>query len=227
MGCGGRGKPRKAQVRHATWRRSLSARGGQAAVPCALDSGPAVLERDRAGKRVGLAAHMRGALYVVLTAERVDTAAGLPEVAGEERQIDEQRDAISALDVLGDAEAVHDHRGRPRRIETRRTSNETGIDAADLRGVLGRPGRQAVRERLEAVDFRVNERSIDEAVGDDHLRHGAQKRWQNQYLKFLPVNHVGSFGDHLGSGVAVASSTRRCTATRSMVHRLPLGTNTG
>ena len=55
---------------------------------------------------IGQTAHVAGALDVVLTAQRIDAAAGLPHVAAEHRQIGQGLDIVGAGDVLGDAHAV-------------------------------------------------------------------------------------------------------------------------
>ena len=55
--------------------------------------------------RSRLAAHVRRALHVVLAAQRVDAAAGLADVAGEQREVDQAHHAFGAL-VLGHAQAV-------------------------------------------------------------------------------------------------------------------------
>jgi hypothetical protein len=57
-----------------------------------------------------LAAHVSGALHVVLSAQRVHADAGTSDVAGHHGEIGDEHDRLRALLVLGDAEAVEGHR---------------------------------------------------------------------------------------------------------------------
>ena len=111
---------------------------------------------------VGLAAHVRRALDVVLAAQRIHAAAGLADVAGEQRQVDQRLDALGALHVLGHAEAVEDEGGARLAVETRGLADVVGVDAADLGGALRRPVEQERSQLGPALDALGEERLVDE-----------------------------------------------------------------
>ena len=74
-----------------------------------------------AGQQVGQRAHVRGALDVVLPAQRNDAAAaGGADGAREDGQVGQRADAVGAVGVLGDAEAVDDRRLARGAVEPRR-----------------------------------------------------------------------------------------------------------
>ena len=64
--------------------------------------------------------------------------AGLADVAGQQREVDERHHALGALDVLGHAEAVDDHRGLGRGVKPCGLADRVGVHAADVRDLLGR-----------------------------------------------------------------------------------------
>ena len=104
----------------------------QRCAPDVLEQCAPFIERNHAGEVVRLAAHVRGALHVVLSAQRIHAAARFAEVAGEQREIDQAHHAFRALLVLGHAEAVKAHRGFRRRVKSRGAADEVSVDAANL-----------------------------------------------------------------------------------------------
>ena len=114
---------------------------GSGAAPCGGKRIAALLDRDEAGEVARLAAHVRGALHVVLAAQRIHAGAGFAEVAGEQREIDQRHHAFGALHVFGHAETVESHRRAARRIEPRGGADVVRIHAADC----GRPFRASTR----------------------------------------------------------------------------------
>ena len=91
-------------------------------LPAASKASRPSFERHRAGQCARVAAHVRGALDIVLAPERVDAGARNADVAGQQREIDQRLDALRALDVFGQAEAVHAHAravNRRRRVARR------------------------------------------------------------------------------------------------------------
>ena len=112
---------------------------GQRRFPSGGEGIAALLQRDETGEMVRLAAHVRGALHVVLTAQRIHAGAGLAEVSGEQCEIDQRHHALGALDVLGHAEAVKRHRRGAGRVDPRRFADVLRVHAADFRRAFRRP----------------------------------------------------------------------------------------
>jgi hypothetical protein len=73
-----------------------------------------------AGQLVREAAHVAGALHVVLAAQRIDADALAADVAGGHGEVGDGHHRGRALAVLGDAEAVVDRRVAALRIQPRR-----------------------------------------------------------------------------------------------------------
>ena len=79
------------------------------------------LVRDRA--------HVSAALHVVLPAERVEARAVAPDVAAEQREVDEREHIVDGVRVLGDPERPADHRPVGAREGVRRLGDRLGRDA--------------------------------------------------------------------------------------------------
>ena len=92
------------------------------------------LVRDRA--------HVSPALHVVLPAERVEARAVAPDVAAEQREVDEREHIVDGVRVLGDPEGPADHRPVGAREGVRRLGDRLGRDA-------GQPLPFGERERLD------------------------------------------------------------------------------
>ena len=82
-----------------------AALGRELAVPRRLEARAGlhvVLDVLEAGQLVGDRAHVAAALDVVLPAQRVQARAVAPDVAGQQREVDERQDVVDRGDVLGD-----------------------------------------------------------------------------------------------------------------------------
>ncbi len=150
--------------------------GRDGSAPHRLEDVPAFVERGGAGEAVRLAAHDGRPLDVVLPAQRVDARTRLADVARQQREVDETRDPVGALFVLGDPEPVEQHRRCLRRVEARRPANVVGRDAADrrhlLRGVLG----DERTVRIDVVHALGEELLVDQVLLDDHVSDGVEER---------------------------------------------------
>ena len=111
-------------------------------------------DRLIAGEDVGQAAHVAGALDVVLAAERVDAAAFNADVAAEHGQVGQGLDVVGAHGVLGDAHAVDDGGGLGLAVQ------------AGRRRSIGRPGRRLICSTYSGVylattlSFRASKSSV-------------------------------------------------------------------
>ena len=146
-----------------------------------------------AGEEVGFAAHVRGALHVVLPAERVHSATRPADVAGEQRQIRDAHDRVRALRVLGDAEAVEDHRRTARRIEPRGDADIACVDTATAGDAFGEVLGDEVRVLVEAGDAARQELAIDKCLVDDRGRDRVQQ--QDIRAGLGAQMHVGALGE--------------------------------
>ncbi len=96
-----------------------------------------VLNRAIPGKLVRERAHVAGALYVVLPAQRIEAAAGKTEIAGRHREIGHAHDHVRALAVLGDAEPIIDGAIFLLAVQARGIANDLGGHAGDPSHGLG------------------------------------------------------------------------------------------
>ena len=119
--------------------------------------------------------HVAGALHVVLAAQRVHADAGPADIAGRHREVGDRDHRGRALAVLGDAEAVIDRAVAAGREQPRRGAQLLRIDAGRDRGGFGAVLRQRdegcpVLELAPVAAF-AHEGFVDQALGDDHMRH--------------------------------------------------------
>ena len=127
---------------------------------------PVVLDVLEAGQPVGDRAHVAAALHVVLAAQRVEAAAVLPDVPGQQRQVDEREDVVDRVVVLGDAERPADHRPVGLREGVGQLADRLGRHAGLALGVFER-----VRLDAGAIGLEVRRRPLDElACGRDPPR---------------------------------------------------------
>src|SRR5689334_16453071 len=66
----------------------------------------AVANCDRTCQAGRLATHVGGALDVVLAAQRIHASTGFAEIAGKQCEVDEARDRLGALYMLGHSQAM-------------------------------------------------------------------------------------------------------------------------
>ena len=165
-----------------------------------LPSHHVVLDVAVGGVRVGERAHVGRALDVVLAAQRQQCAAGLADLAGEQREIADQLHALRAVQLLGDAEAPRDGGALGGAVELGCAHNVGGGDAGDLLDRLGRIRADDVGEPVEALEPLADERLVDEAVADDdvgepveerRVRAGPQRAVQDAVVGELDAPRVG------------------------------------
>ena len=133
-----------------------------------------------AGQLVRERTHVAGALHVVLAAQRVDADAFAAEVAGGHREVGDADHHGAALAVLGDAEAVIDRAVAALGVQPRRAAHQGRRHAGDFGHRLGR----VLRQRHELAPFLEraglaalgDERLVDEAFGDHHVRERVDQR---------------------------------------------------
>ena len=125
-------------------------------------------------------AHVAGALHVVLAAQRIHADAGAADIAGRHRQIGDRNDGGRALAVLGNAEPVIDRAVAAGGEQPRRGAQFLRIDAGRHRGRFRTVFRHGDELRpileLAPVAAFAHKGFVDEAFGDDHMRHRGQYR---------------------------------------------------
>jgi hypothetical protein len=116
-----------------------------------------VLHVLEAGELVGQSAHVAAALHVVLAAQRAEARAVAPDVAREQREVDQREDVVDGVVVLGDAERPADDRAIGARV-----TRDHALDQLRRNPRLAR--RAVERPRLDGspVGLDVGRRAPDE-----------------------------------------------------------------
>jgi hypothetical protein len=85
---------------------------------------------------------IRGALHVVLAAQRVQPGAGPPDMAAHQRQRDQAARIVGAVDVLADAHAPEDHRRLGAPAKVRATARSVSASMPQISAIFsgGKPG---------------------------------------------------------------------------------------
>ena len=152
--------------------------GGERRRPQLLEGGAVLRVAHRAvvGQHHRDEAGIRGALHVVLPAQRVQAGAGAADVAGGERERDQAARVVGAVHMLRDAHAPEDHRAFGVRIQAGDVADLVRRHAAQRRHGLGRHRRDVGGERLEALGARGDEVAVAQALADDDVEHGVEER---------------------------------------------------
>ena len=117
-----------------------------------------VVDATVGGVGVRQRAHVRGALDVVLAAQRQQRRSRAADLAGHQREVADQLDDLRAVLVLGHAETPDDAGVlRLARRCARPRSRSSGADSRDLRNRVGRVGVQQLLERVVALGAPVDE----------------------------------------------------------------------
>ena len=124
--------------------------------------------RDQAG--------VRGALDVVLAAERVQAGARPADLAGHQRQRDQAARVVGAVDVLRDAHAPEDDRRLGARVDARDVAQGRGVDAADRAPSSRAKIPDVLAQVLEIVGMRLDVLPVVEAFLDDRVQQRVQQR---------------------------------------------------
>ena len=119
---------------------------------------------------------IRRALHVVLSAKRMQSRAGLADLAGGKRQCDQATRVVGAVNMLRDPHAPEDHRAFRCRVQPRDLANRLGIDAADRRHQLRRKLLDVFGERFVTGGAVANERLVDQPLFDDDVQHRVEQR---------------------------------------------------
>jgi hypothetical protein len=124
------------------------------------------------------AAHVAGALHVVLPAQRIDADALAADVAGGHGEVGDGDHGRRALRMLGDAQPVVDRGVASRGIQARRGTHVCRRHAAGGFQRLGRILRPRgelapVGKRLRLAAF-GDEGLVDQALADDDMGHGRE-----------------------------------------------------
>ena len=151
-----------------------AARRREADAPALLERAPLGRIEDvlEAGQAERHRAHVAAALDVVLPAQGIEPGAETPDVAGEERQVDERVDVVDRVVVLGDPEGPADDGAVGRRVAARDPADLLGGDAGLALRPLGRGGGDRRAELLVAAGAVVDEPGVLKALGDDDVRDG-------------------------------------------------------
>ena len=121
-------------------------------------------------------ARVRRALHVVLSAQRMQSRAGLADLAGRQRQRDQAARVVGSMDVLGNAHAPEDDRRLRGRVQPGHFANRLRIDAADRRHQLRRKLLHVLRQRFVAGGAVADERFVHQTLFDDDVQHRVEKR---------------------------------------------------
>ena len=115
-------------------------------------------EHHRDQARVGRA------LHVVLAAQRMQAGARLADVAGDRAHRDQAARVVGARRVLGDPHAPVDDAGAGLAPQPRDLADRGGVDAADLRGALGRVLLDELGQLAVVRDAIADELAVDQAA---------------------------------------------------------------
>ena len=134
-----------------------------------------ILDRLVVGEEHRDQARVRGALHVVLPAQRMQARARPADLAGDERQRDQAARVVGAVRVLGDAHAPEDDRALGAGVEARHLADGGGGDAAHRLHLLRREVLHLRLQALEALGVRLHVLDVDHALRDDDVEHGVEQ----------------------------------------------------
>ena len=120
--------------------------------------------------------HVRGALHVVLPAQRVQAGPRPADLSGDERQRDQAARVVGAVNVLRDPHPPEDDRRVRRRVEPRDFADRLRIDTGDRRNLLGRVVLDVLFERFVVLGAIADERLVGEAFLDDDVHQRVEQR---------------------------------------------------
>ncbi|OPZ08090.1 MAG: hypothetical protein BWZ07_03215 [Alphaproteobacteria bacterium ADurb.BinA280] len=121
-------------------------------------------------------ASVRGALHIVLPAQRMQAGASATNLSGRHRQRDQATRIVGAVHMLTDAHAPEDHRRFRRRVGARHSADGFRVNTADIGHALGRCLLHRCLQRFESIDAGRNELRIGQTVVDDHVQQAVEQR---------------------------------------------------
>ena len=133
-----------------------------------------------AGQFVREAAHVAGALHVVLAAQGVHADAGPADIAGRHGKVGDRHDRRRTLRMLGHAKAVIDGSVPTSREQPRGCAQIGSRNTGDFFKKFGAVAffRDEACPFLESVGLATltHELLVDQTFGDDDVRHGGEHR---------------------------------------------------
>ena len=145
--------------------------------------------------------HVRGALHVVLPAQRVQAAARTADVAGDRAQRDQAAGVVRAGGVLGDPHPPEDHAGAGLAPDPGDPADDVGGDPGDLFGPFRRIVPNGLGESLVVAGPPGDVVVVHQVQPDDLVHHGVVEGHVGARLE-LAVD-VGVVGHLVGPRVDV------------------------
>ena len=146
----------------------------------------------------GQAAHIAGALNVVLTAQGVYAAAILADLAAEQSQVGDAHNALGTGGVLGKAHCVVDAGLICLGIETGGLLKVFGIDIADLCNHLGGVILDHFNKLCIAFGALVDVLLILQALADDNVHHAVEEGHVSTGFELEEYVRIAAEGDAAG-----------------------------
>ncbi len=151
-----------------------------------------VLDVLEAGQAIGDRTHIAAALYVILAAQRVETAAIAAHVAREQGEIDEGENIVHRVVMLGDAEGPADLRALSPGVSVGGLPDNRGGHAGLTLRARERILLDAIPIGLESARGVLNEAFIDQPGNNDFASHGVGQRDIGTHFEAQP--HVRPLG---------------------------------
>ena len=145
--------------------------------------------------------HVRGALHVVLPAQRVQPGARLAHVPGDRAHCDQAAGVVGAGGVLGDSHAPEDDPGGRLAPGPGHPPDDVGVHAGDLRCPLRRVVRDGRGERVVVAGTAGDEVAVGQPQPDHLVHHAVVERDVGAGLEL--AEDVGVIGHLVGARVHV------------------------
>ncbi len=165
-------------------------------------------------------AHVAGALYIVLAAQRVNADARPADIAGDHREVGDRHDGGRALAVFGDAEAVIDRAVAAGGIEPCRPTHQFGRDAGiglgRFRAVIGLSDEGCPVLIFRPVAAFADEGLVGEALRNDDMR---QRRQNGNVGAGLQRQVIGCFDMRRAHDIGAAriDDDQLCALTQTLL----------
>jgi len=139
-------------------------------------AGRVVLDVLEAGQLVRERAHVTAALHVVLAAQGRKARAVASDVPRQQREVDQRKDVVDRVVVLGDPERPAELRAVGARVRVRELADRVGRNAGDALGLHERPRLDRRAVLLVAGRRARDELLVHEPGRDDLATHGVRER---------------------------------------------------
>ena len=125
----------------------------------------------------------------------VQAGAGPPDVAGEQRQVDEAAGVVGAGDVLRDAHAPEDHGAVGASVGPRHVDHLLLRHPGQARHQARRVGDHRVAQAVEGLGAFFNELGVVQLLADDDVHQAVKERHVGAGVEaYVVVGVVGDFG---------------------------------